>query len=494
MRRPLLFALFLLPLLRLPTNTAAAPASASATPQGRPNIVIFIADDLCWYDVACFGGPTSARTPNLDRLASEGIKLTGFYSSTTVCAPTRQALLTGLSPVRSGAYPNHSTVRAGTKSLPTHLKALGYRSARIGKLHFGPPESFPFDIKDKDARRTSSKQGGAGEEDVGDLNLPAFDKFASQSPAPFFAYLASHEPHVPFTKGKPALHDPKTFVLAPYLPDTEETRKQLQGYYAEIDVLDQQVGEVMRILERTEKAENTLLLFVSEQGAVWPFSKWTLHNPGIRVAAIARWPGHITPGSQSAALLQYEDVVPTVLEAAGGDPARIDAGCPDALGNTGLDGRSALDVLTGRTRKLRDVVFGQNTMLGISGVNSPYASRMACTGDWKLIVNYHADQWNPRRGYGLARNWITEGEKGNAFAAAQAQRLARKPTLELYDLQKDPWELKSVAELPEHRERIQKLRAQLELWLKQQGDDPVQTENAAHEHQPGHQKKLGPTE
>ena len=86
-------------------------AAARPTPAVKPNFVIFIADDLTWHDVACFGGPTDAKTPNLDRLAGEGMKLTGFYSSASVCSPTRQALLTGLYPVRSGAYPIIPTSR-----------------------------------------------------------------------------------------------------------------------------------------------------------------------------------------------------------------------------------------------------------------------------------------------------------------------------------------------------------------------------------------------
>ena len=457
----------------------------------KPNIVVFIADDLSWYDVACFGGPTSARTPNLDGLAAEGVKLTGFYNSATVCAPTRQALLTGLYPVRNGAYPNHSVVKTGTKSLAHHFKAIGYRTACIGKTHFGPTESFPFDLLEiarEDKAEKKNKTDGADADD-GDIDLKAFEKFAARGDQPFCAYLATHEPHGPFTKGEPSAHNPKSFVLPPYLPDTEVTRKQLQGYYAEIDVMDQQVGEVMRILERTGKASNTFMLFVSEQGAGWPFSKWTLYNPGVHVAAIARWPGHIKPGSTSAALMQYEDILPTILAAAGADSSAVNTGCPDAAGKTGFDGRNALAALLGKTDRHRDYVFGQNTMLGINGVTSPYASRMVSDGHWKLIANYHADAIFPHADFGLAHNWKIEGEKGNTFAASQYARQAKHPATELYDLQTDPWELKNIAEQPENKEVITRLRAQLDAWLKQQGDNPLKTESEAYGRQPGHQKK-----
>ncbi len=469
-----------------------APLAAAETQPAKPNIVIFIADDFCGYDVACFGGPTGARTPNLDRLAREGMKLTGCYNSSTVCAPTRQSLLTGMYPVRTGAYANHSAVRTGTNTLPNHLKALGYRTACIGKEHFAPRESYPFDLREAAGAKkagATGKQGSDGEGDDGELNLKAFEAFAVKDGAPFCAYLATHEPHGPHNKGDPSAHDPKTFVLPPYMPDTPETRRQLQGYYAEIDVMDQQVGEVMRILERTGQAANTLMIFVSEQGGGSPFSKFTLYNPGIHAAAIARWPGHIKACSSSPALMQYEDILPTILAAAGADPAQIDTGCPDANGGTRFDGRSALEVLLGKTDHLRDHVFGQNTMLGVNGITTPYASRMVCDGRWKLIVNYHSSSIFPH--FGLAKTWKTAGENGNAFAASQAARYAKRPETELYDLQSDPWELQSVAENDGNKDIVTKLRAQLDAWLKQQGDDPVKTESEAYQHQPKSQKKAG---
>ena len=127
-------------------TVCASNLRAADAPSRKPNIVIFIADDLSWHDVACFGGPTDAKTPHLDQLAREGMKLTGFYSPAAVCSPLRQALLTGMYPVRSGAYPNHAAVRDGVRSLPHHLRPLGYRTACLGKTHFDPPASYPFDV------------------------------------------------------------------------------------------------------------------------------------------------------------------------------------------------------------------------------------------------------------------------------------------------------------------------------------------------------------
>jgi len=195
----------------------------------------------------------------------------------------RQALLTGLYPVRSGAYPNHSQVKPGAKSLPHHLKSLGYRTACIGKTHFGPPESYPFDVMDRSAKKMKPKAGADDEDDGEELNLQTFERFIAETDQTICAYLASHEPHGPITKGDTSAYDPKSFVLAPYLVDTPVTRGALQGYYAEVGELDREVGQVMRILEKMGKAENTLLFFFSEQQDRMPFAKWTLYNPGIRV-------------------------------------------------------------------------------------------------------------------------------------------------------------------------------------------------------------------
>ncbi|MEY4385120.1 MAG: Choline-sulfatase [Verrucomicrobiota bacterium] len=463
------------------------PAGAhAATPAAKPNIVIFIADDLTWHDVASFGGPTDAKTPNLDRLASEGVRLTGFFSSASVCAPTRQALLTGLYPVRSGAYPNHSRVKSGTRSLPYHLRALGYRSACAGKTHFGPAPGYPFD----QMLRMLGEKAGGGEGDAGDGNLDfaGMEQFIKADAAkPFCLYVATHEPHGPWTKGDASAYDASALKLPPYLVDTPETRRALAAYYAEVTLMDSQVGEVLRMLERTGHAQDTLFLFVSEQGSSVPQGKWTLYDPGIRVAAIARWPGKIKPGTTNAALVQYVDVLPTLIAAAGGEPAKVDTGCPDANGSRNFDGTSFLDVLHGRTSHHRDFVFAQHTARGIIKGPEAYGSRSVRDARWKLIVNLEPDAefTNVISDGDILRSWRKKGAAGDAFALAQAARYTKRPALELYDLEADPWELKNVANDQENAATIARLRAKLDAWMMQQGDKGDKTEREANQHQMG---------
>jgi N-sulfoglucosamine sulfohydrolase len=469
---------------------AAVRAADAPPPAAQPNIVIFIADDLTWHDIACFGGPTDARTPNLDRLAAEGLKLTGFFSPASVCSPTRQALLTGIYPVRNGAYPNHSQVRPGTRSLPHHLKSLGYRSACVGKTHFGPAASYPFD---KMMGMRGEDPGGKGEDSGdGDLDTAAMEQFVrSDAKQPFCLYIATHEPHSPWTKGdKSAYGDPANLKLPPYLVDTPETRRGLPAYYAEVTYMDAQVGDVMGMLDRTGHAGDTLFLFVSEQGSSVPHGKWTCYDPGIRVAAIARWPGKIKPGTANPALVQYVDVLPTLVAAAGGDPTRLDTGCPDAAGDRGFDGRCFLAVLLGKTDHHRDYVFAEHTARGIINGPPAYGTRAVRDNRWKLIVNLEpeAEFRNAISNGAILQSWRKKGDAGDAFARVQAARYTKRPVVELYDLQNDPWELTDLAGQPGNAATIARLRSQLDAWMHQQGDQGDQTEREANQHQGGNRK------
>src|SRR5205814_1700012 len=153
------------------------------------------------------------------------------------------------------------------------------------------------------------------------------------------------DPHSPWTRGPTNLYDPAKLRLPPWMHDNRETRRSLADYYAEVTRLDQQVGACLRALEQSGQAANTLVLFVSEQGNSFPDGgKWSLYDSGIRTATFVRWPGKIKAGTQNQALLEYVDVAPTFIEAAGGEPAKLDTGCADAAGRRGFDGRSFLQV------------------------------------------------------------------------------------------------------------------------------------------------------
>lgn len=440
--------------------------SSSRAGEAKPNFLIIIADDLCWRDLGYEGSP-DVKTPNLDKLRSESMHLKGMFNPATSCSPTRHSLYTGLYPIRSGAYPNHTRAYDGTKSLFTHLKTAGYRVALQNKTHVGPPASFPFEHID-----------GAD-----DLTVTA--TFVTHDAAqPWFMVFASNDPHSPWTRGPK--YDPAKITVPPYLHDNAITRDALAKYFGEISNLDEQVGALMKLLADTKQSENTVVLFVSEQGSSFPYGgKWSVYDNGIHASAILRWPGKVKPGSSTFALMQYVDVTPTFLAAAGIDPTKIDVGCPDANGATGFDGRSFLPVLFGETDTLRDHIFAQHTTIGTNGAIGPYPMRAVRDTRYKLIRNLTPDLTYTIGG-------IHKGEPLDSWKADAAQDyqladrvkwLFNRPGEELYDLQADPYEFKNLAADPALVEIKAKLQKELDAWIIQQGDQGLETEKLANTHQ-----------
>ncbi|OPZ22956.1 MAG: Choline-sulfatase [candidate division BRC1 bacterium ADurb.BinA364] len=441
----------------------------------RPNFLVIIADDLYWRDLGCMGNP-DVKTPNIDRLASESMTLRGMFTPAPTCSPTRHALYTGLFPVRSGAYPNHTMVDPPTRSIFSYLKEMGYRVALQNKSHVSPLSSFPY-------------------ERLGNPDDPAIlAEFINRDPAqPWLACFCSNDPHGPWTRGPKDLYDPEKIAVPPFLHDNAETRKDLAAYYAEITQLDTQVGACLKTLEESGQAGDTLALFLSEQGSSFPYGgKWSLYDNGIRIAAFARWPGRIRPGSSSEALMQYVDLAPTIIEAAGGDPAAIDTGCPDANGDRGFDGRSFLDVLLGESDRLREYVFAQHTTVGINGYKEPYPIRAVRDARYKLIRNLAPE--NTFTIGGIHKGPLIESWKRDAASdpalAARVEWLFRRPAEELYDLESDPYEMTNLADDPSLAGVKARLGQALDAWMAQQGDKGMETEMNAPKRQPKNVKEL----
>ncbi len=423
--------------------TILVGALAAAVP-AQPNVLIVIGDDMTWSDVSALGHK-DVKTPTLDRLASEGMRLSHMFTPAPMCAPTRMALYTGLYPVRNGAHPNHSRVHAGTESLAHRLGALGYRVGITGKRHFAPAECFPFE--------TIGKRGS--------LAIRQLRKFIADSgDKPWCMIVASREPHTPWNKGDASAYPPAELTIPPWLADTPATRQALSRYYAEVTFLDQQLARCLRALDRSGKAEDTLVLFLSEQGAGLPHAKWTLYDHGIRATAIARWPGKVKPGTTSRALISYVDVLPTLIEIAGGKPPRR------------LDGRSFLGVLTGESTRHHDAVFAIQTSRGISNGPRAYGIRAVRTDRYKLIHNLHHTarfRNNLTEKPGVHSSWRAVAGS-DPRAARLAAAYVKRPEFELYDTTQDPHELTNLAARPEHAERLTLLRNRLQAWMRQQGD------------------------
>ena len=437
-----------------PFLRAAEPAPA------RPNVVFILADDLTFRDIGCYGSP-NVKTPHIDALATEGVLFTHCFQAAPMCSPTRHNIYTGLYPVKSGAYPQSTWVKPGTKSVAHYLGALGYRVALAGKRHVAPIEAFPFEYLD----------------DGGDPNLAGLEKFMSRDRTqPFCAFVCFHEPHTPWNRGDPAIYDPAKIVLPPYLVDTPETRNQIVKYYAEINYLDNKVGQVERMIDRLHLADNTVLIFASEQGNAMPFAKWTCYDTGLHSALLARWPGRIAAGSVTDAMVEYVDLLPTFIDLAGGQPVGA------------LDGRSFVPVLLGKTDRFKDYTYAEQTTRGITNGSDHYGIRRIRSVKYDYILNLTPEaafQNNVTAGKGkwtsFWKTWVAKAAT-DENARVLVNRFQHRPGVELYDVVADPEELHNIADDPAMKPVLADMKQRLQAWMDSQGDRGEATEMEALDH------------
>jgi arylsulfatase A-like enzyme len=447
-------------LLILVTVLATAPHVARAAPGGRPHLVLFLADDLTCDDIAPYGSP-DAHTPNLARLAPQCLKFDRAFAASPTCTPSRSSLYTGLYPMRSGAHANHSPVNDGITTLPVYLKKLGYRVVIAGKTHIGPRAAFPFEYLPD----SNVMPPGKHELLYTDLNTAAVDDLLkSNDPAaqPLCLIVAAHSSHV-YWLPNDGTYDPKSVHLPPSFVDTPETRKVRCEYLTDVTHLDEQVGAVLASLEKHHYADNTLFMFSADQGAQWPFAKWNVYDAGIHVPLLVRWPGHVKPGTETGSMVSLVDVLPTFVEAAGGTPP------------ADIDGRSFLRVLADPATPHRDEVYAAHT--GDKEMNHA-PTRCVRTARYKYIANLrpdirfttHISDGGVRDGREYFDTWVRAAEHDPA-AKAVVDRYYHKPAEELYDVEKDPYELHNLAGDPAYAKPLAELREKVKQWRLQQGED-----------------------
>lgn len=439
--------------------SAAAVVWASAAPSlaaEQPNVLIIMADDCTHNDLPAYGG-LNAKTPNIDRLAREGLTFNRAYLAEAMCQPCRSELYTGQYPMRNGCAWNHSASRPGLSSMPQHLEPKGYRVGLAGKVHVRPAAVFPF------------KQ------------VPGFDPNCVRNPTqphtlagirsfmtadkPFCLVVALVEPHVPWVMGDVAQYPPKKIQLPLNIADTPRTRQDFGRYLAEITYMDGQVGDILRALEQSGKASSTLVLFTSEQGSQFPGCKWTNWDTGVHTALLARWPGRVPAGLRTDAIVQYADVLPTLMDLAGA-PSDVD-----------FDGSSFLPVLLGKKQTHRDFAYGchNNVPEGPS-----YPVRTVSDGTWRYIRNLSPDEIYIEKhlmgshGKGDLNNpyWATWvwSSGANAHTYKLVKRYTHRPAEELYRTAADGYEMTNLAGNPEYQAIKQRLSAELDRWMESQGD------------------------
>ena len=285
--------------------------SAALAVSAKPNFLFILADDCTFSDLPVYGGE-NAKTPNIEKLAHEGLVFNRAYVSQAICQPSRSALYTGLFPWRNGSAYNHSASKKGLKSVSHYLRDLGYRVGISGKVHVKPKSVFPFKVVP--GFDTNCVRNPTQPHDVAGIK-----KFMTNKDKPFCLFVCLTEPHVPWVMGDASKYPVDELKLPPNIADTELTRRDFAKYLAEITYMDGQVGDILQTLEKCGQADDTLVVFSSEQGSQFPGCKWTLWDTGLHTAIIARWPGKISAGKRTDAIIQYVDVVPTFIELAGGE-------------------------------------------------------------------------------------------------------------------------------------------------------------------------------
>ena len=445
-------------------------AQKTSKPDKVPvNIVLFVADDLGANDISPYGNRV-VRTPNIERLASESLLFSRAFASSPTCSPSRASIYTGMMPFRNGAHANHAGIKENVRTLPVYLQTLGYKVALAGKLHVGPGSAYPFEL----IHNTNVPEPGYENKGVlwTDLNMAPVDEWLSASSKtndPFMLIVNDHSPHVIWPEK--AEYNTSEMDIPSIHIDTEETRKSRARYYTDISKMDGNVGKLLKSLEKYELAENTVVIFTCDQGPQWAFGKWNLYDYGIRVPLLIRWPGKIIGGTETDALVSLVDLLPTVVELAGGIAPKE----PEMI-----DGRSLLPLISGEKNSHRDEVFAAHTG---DGTMNQCPLRMIRTSRYKYILNLapetlyttHMDKAKDHDGgRQYWTSWVRRSYE-NEHAASVLWRYHNRPAEELYDVLKDPDEIRNLANNPHYEEIMKKFGAQMVLWRLQQGDQETST-------------------
>ncbi|HUF35036.1 MAG TPA: sulfatase [Gemmatimonadales bacterium] len=433
-----------LALLALALGGPPQPA-AQEPARDRPNIVVFVGDDLGWRDTRPYGN-AAVRTPNIERLARSGLLVRYAFVTSPQCSPSRISILTGRYPHTTRTEDLHTPLPGGERLLPAYLQERGYFTGHMAKTHYGPNAERQFQWY---APKTAEA-------------LPGF--LDSASTRPFFLWVGFHEPHRPYDSvAPPDAHAPGRAVVPPHLVDTPGTRTDLARYYDAIARMDRAIGDMVLELERRQLRDNTLIVFLSDNGAPFPREKGTLYDSGIRTPLVISWPRVIRAGSvYDGGPVSTVDLLPTLLDIAG---ARPPAAGP---------GRSFRELLVSSDSFTpREYVFSERNWH-----DCDEHQRAVRTGRYKLIRTdaYTALPLCTAADIGGSPSFLAlrAGARAGRLIPAQLRLFeAPRARLELYDLETDPWELTNLADDPAHAARVRQLAAVLQEWIESTDDFPA---------------------
>ncbi len=438
-----------------------------------PNILIVTADDLAYNSVGAFGCRLPGITPNIDRLSEQGIRFKHAHVNTPVCQPCRQSWLTGRFPHNNGAE-GFEPIENDVPTLPELLKSLGYMNGILGKeIHHQPVERFFWDfIPFRTEIDSVWRKGHSRDPDLFYRYSAKFFKDAKEGKKPFFLIANSHDPHRPFvgshndslTWGEhmpPVTRQftPEEIEILGYLPDIKQVRKELAQYYGSVYRCDQNIGGVLKALGESGLEKNTLVIFLSDHGAAFPFSKAQCYLNSSKTPLIIKWPDRILPGSvDSTHFVTGIDLMPTLLEI---------AGVPEP---PGLDGRSFLPLLHFETQENREYAYSSFYQIF---ARIRYPMRCVQNKDFGYIYNFWSDQQLEIRGDatgGLTWRAMVKAAETDPEIAARVALFKYRVPEEFYNFKDDPDGLVNLAGDPTYESELEKFREQMLVMMKRYGD------------------------
>ncbi len=423
---------------------ADTPLIDMASSVKKPNFIVIIADDLGATDLGTYGHPV-IKTPNIDQLAKAGLQFNQAFLTTSSCSASRASILTGLYPHSTGAPNLHEEIPADRLLVTHYLHQAGYYTAAIGKWHIGEQVRSQFDRSIDD-----------GDDTKGDIHW--LEELRNRpKDQPFFFWLASKDPHVPYDALKPdGPYQPDKSVITPLMFDGPGARDNIAQYYTEISHLDQSVGRVIAELTTQGVLDNTYVIFLSDNGASMPRAKTTLYDTGLQTPLIIRGPG-VVAGKQSDSLVSSLDIMPMVLSLAGIHSANA------------MQGLSFERVLSSPATAHRQYIFAEQHAHGF-----PINKRAVRSESYLYIKNIGENKVNCLLEVQPMGKELTEAYRNKQLNEVQSICYRKKnPAEELFDVKNDHWQVNNLAADPAHAAVLDEMRKQLADYAKQTADEGV---------------------
>ena len=433
-------------LIAIPARASSLAAPDRTRP--RVNVLLITMDDMNWDSVGAFGNPLPGITPNIDRLAGEGMRFQHAHVTTAICQPSRAAWMTGRYPHRSGAL-GFDAIRRDVPTLPEALKKAGYHTVLIGKAEHVPRHEGFDDVK--------YQLKGLGRDPESYFGYVKDAIAAAQAAGkPFFVMANSHDPHPPFAFE--AAYKPGDVPVPGFLPDLPAIREELARYDTSVHRADAMVGAVLRALGDSGLEQQTLVMFLSDNGMAAPFAKSNCWLNSTRTPLIVRWPRVVMAGSvDDRHLIGGIDLAPTILEAAGLNNLKE------------ADGRSFVPVLKGRVQEGRDVLF---THLNLTHAGAAYPMRSVVTREYGYIWNGWSDGKTEFK-VNVSETMLAAMEQAGETDAGIKERLKhfryRTPE-ELYNYRLDPDAMINLIGYAQHAGRVAQMRQMLQEHMRATGD------------------------